>query len=71
MGQSLSATGLKVSEVITIFDPTPEDQAGFVQLYSEEEAREKGHVSLMVAIKRIMRVGRSSDEWRKHPWLMK
>ena len=51
----------------TIFDPTPEDQVGFVQLYSEEEAQKKGHVSLMVAIERIKYV----DGWKPHPWLTK
>ncbi len=51
----------------TIFDPEPKDQAGFVQLYSESEAREKGHVSLMVAIERIKYV--EDDTWKRHPWV--
>lgn len=51
----------------TIFDPTPEDQAGFVQLYTEGQAREKGHVSLMVTIERIKYV----DGWSPHSWLTK
>ncbi len=50
----------------TIFDPAPEDQIGFVQLYSEDRARKKGHVSLMVAIERIIRV--EDDTWKRHPW---
>lgn len=55
----------------TVFGVSPRNQLGFVELYSEDEARKKGNVYLMLVVERILYVGKEDPRWRNHRWAVR